>query len=291
MVMNFEYLFIANLLIFLGIIAYEDLKTSLISDKYPLTMSIIALILYLILCIFYNNCHHLIYAIIGGLIFLMVGYAMYYLGQWGEGDALVLAATIFSFPKFDMLNLYINTYTYFWFVFFINLSFVGVIYSLIYTLIYSFKKPSFYRLIFSQIKNHIIYLIGGELAIIGLYTFFYIFYGIQEKLVFSLWVAAYASMYLLYFFAKTADTYLFTVHKPLKDVREGDTVIGNFEKADFRGVLLDAITKEDIRKLIKYYGEYYKVEIKDMVRYAPSFLLGVLLTLLISDKLIMYLVK
>ncbi len=289
--MIFEYLFVANLLIFLGIIAYEDLKTSLISDKYPLFMSIVAFLLYLLFCSFYRNCEPLMYAFIGGIIFLLIGYALYYLGQWGEGDALVLAATIFSFPKLNIIPLHSDTYTYFWFVFFINLSFVGVIYSLTYTLIYSLKRPSFYKNLFSQMKRYGLFLFAGEFALLISYLFLYLFYGIKETFIFGLWGIAYALMYFLYFFAKTADTYLFTFHKPLKDVKEGDTVMGDFEKVHFKGRLLDAITKAEIKKLIKSYGENYKVEVKDMVRYAPSFLLATLLTLLVGDKLIWYLVK
>ncbi len=289
--MIFEYLFVVNLLVFLGIIAYEDLKTSLISDKYPLSMSIVAFLLYLLFCSLYHNCEPLMYAFIGGIIFLLIGYALYYLGQWGEGDALVLAATIFSFPKLDLVSLHYPTYTYFWFVFFINLSFVGVVYSLAYTLIYSLKKPSFYKNLFYQMKRYWLFLFAGESAFLISYLFLYFFYGIKETFIFGLWSIAYALMYFLYFFAKTADTYLFTIHKPLKDVKEGDTVMGDFEKAHFKGKLLDAITKADIKKLIKSYGENYKVEVKDMVRYAPSFLLAALLTLIAGDKLIWYLVK
>jgi len=287
----FDYMLIANLLFFLGIIAYEDLKTSLISDKYPLGMSVIALIIYLLKLAFYHDYSYLLNCFVGGIIFLLVGYAMYYLGQWGEGDALVLAATIFSFPKFYFLELHIPTYSYFWFTFFINLSFVGVFYSLAYTLWCSFKKPTFYVSLWKQMARYVHYLIIGECLLFLAYLFLYCSYGINYIKIFLIWMLIYAFLFIIYFFAKTADAFLFTVIKPLKEVREGDTVIGNFEKAHYKGVLLDAITKEEIYKLIKYYGEDYKVEIKDMVRYAPSFLLSVLLTLLIGDKIIWYLVK
>ncbi|NPA38279.1 MAG: hypothetical protein GXN99_00610, partial [Candidatus Nanohaloarchaeota archaeon] len=78
---------------------------------------------------------------------------------------------------------------------------------------------------------------------------------------------------------------------PLKKLKEGDTVIGEFKKLNLQNKLLDAISKEEINQLIKAYGENYEVEVKDMVRYAPSFLLAYLLTLTIGDKIVWLLVK
>ncbi|NPA38780.1 MAG: hypothetical protein GXN99_03240, partial [Candidatus Nanohaloarchaeota archaeon] len=161
-----DWLFVANLIVFLSIIAYEDLKTSLISDKYPLGMVSIAFLLYVYLCLT-DSCTYLIHALIGGVLFLALGYALYYSGQWGEGDAIVLGAVIFSMPLLPIYPLHLHTYYYLWFVYFINLSLAGIVYSLLYTLYFSLKKGKLFWIRWGlQLKKGLKYLVFSEIIIL-----------------------------------------------------------------------------------------------------------------------------
>ncbi len=75
---------------------------------------------------------------IGGL-FLLFGLFMYYSGQWGGADSGILAAIGFLLPTAS-----VQTFFPFPLSFFINLTFVGAIYSVIYVL-YLIRKPGVKR--------------------------------------------------------------------------------------------------------------------------------------------------
>ncbi len=281
----YGYILLANTLFFLVLFSYSDLKTSLIDARYVYTMLIISFIVHLVFAFLLKTYTYLLYAFAGSFIFFFLGYVLYFSSKWGEGDALLLGSVIFSYPYPFFVPLQLELFSkvvYYWYVLFFNMSFIGVFYSLLYAFIFSLRNRIFYKEFFryalslkgllyisliSLILSAVIYMIFNQvlLSLLGFILSFVMFW--------------------IFVFSKLSDEILFTKKIKLKDVQEGDTVIGKFDKANFHGKRLDAITREDILKLIDAYGPNKLVEVKDMVRYIPSFLLGFVFTLFFGDIL------
>lgn len=78
--------------------ALWDLKTTEIPDEIPHAMIIFALVFYGIQSVIESNYWIFLNSVIAGGIIFALGFIMYYAGQWGGGDAKILAAIIFLLP-------------------------------------------------------------------------------------------------------------------------------------------------------------------------------------------------
>ncbi len=274
---------------FLAWVGYSDLRTSLIDVRVVIGFTLISAVLHLLFAYVLHTVVYLKYALAGGVLFLGLGYLIYFLSKWGEGDALVLGSLYFMYPYPFFMPLRYVVYSkviYYWYVLFFNLSITGVIYSLLYAFVVSLSNKEFYRVLWKRIWNRNFFTWVLFTAMISLV----IYITLGDLTAFILPVI-FCFSYVTIIFAKLSDEILFTKKIPLTEVKEGDTIIGDFKKVNFNGKRLDAIDKQTLGKLIKAYGPNKKVVVKDMVRYLPSFLLGFLLTLALGDKIIIYLVS
>ncbi len=261
----YGYFLLANTLFFLSLFSYSDLKTSLIDARYVYAMLIISLIIHLVFAFLLKTYTYLLYAFAGAFIFFLLGYVLYFSSKWGEGDALLLGSVIFSYPYPFFVPLHLELFSkvvYYWYVLFFNMSLIGVFYSLLYAFVFSLRKKGFYREFFRHIfnlKNFVYIFLVSLLWCVFLYMVF------NQILLSLLGFILPIIMFWIFIFSKLSDEILFTKKIKLKDVKEGDTVIGKFDKANFHGKRLDAITREDILKLVNAYGPNKRVEVKDMV--------------------------
>src|SRR5438445_118754 len=118
-----------------------DLKTTEIPDKIPYAMIAIAIIFFSAESILTSN-----YLLIGksffvGLSFLGFGFLMYYLGQWGGGDAKILSAIGFLFPELPK-GFNVDLILPFPLSFLFNLFFLGSIYMLFYSFVLSIMNKT-----------------------------------------------------------------------------------------------------------------------------------------------------
>ncbi|GEM_PF-6178867 len=289
---NLESLYFGIMLliaiIFLLVVSYCDLKTSLIDIRAVIFFDCLALICHGLFAFLLHEYKYILFGISSLAIFLFMGYLLYFFSKWGEGDAIVLGSIyfIYPFPYFVPLHfVIINKVIYYWYVLFFNIAIFGVFYSLMYAFIFSLRNREFYAHLKKELSlKHafLVFLLGSCLAFVMYFFVESSYYVIAFPLILFI-------SYFFYVFAKLSDEILFTKKIKLKDVKEGDTVLGTFKKANFECKRLDAISKEEIDALIKAYGPNKVVEVKDMVRYIPSFLFGFIFTVLFGDAILYYL--
>ena len=81
------------------IASYYDLKTTEIPDYLPIVMIAAGILLNLVNFLTTKNSEYLFLSIMNGIVFSAIGFSMYFAGQWGAGDAFLLAAVGFLIPK------------------------------------------------------------------------------------------------------------------------------------------------------------------------------------------------
>jgi len=116
-----------------------DLKTSDIPDNVCWLMIALGIGLHGLESYVIGSSLPIVNSFIAGGAFLIFGLFMYYTGQWGGGDGELLVAIGFLLPTAT-----IPTFFPFSFTFFVNMLFVGAIYSVIYV-IFLAKSPGVER--------------------------------------------------------------------------------------------------------------------------------------------------
>lgn len=279
---------ICLIITFLGLIlasAY-DLKTTEIPDWIPHAMILSGLFLNTLNSFISFDFSKILNSLILGLSFLGFGFLMYYTGQWGGGDAKILAATGFLFPSLPtpskkLILPFPLSYLF-------NLFFIGAAYMLLYAFILSLIKRKILIKFFEDVKaNSKFFALASILLLI---TFIFISFvvslflniefellrSIQSSLlplIFSL------SVFILWKFAKSVEEFGFKKRIPVSMLKVGDVLEDS--------KLWEGLTKKEVEK-IKRSGKKYVV-IKEGVRFAPAFPLALLFTLYYGDFLFIFL--
>ncbi|MFH1105821.1 MAG: prepilin peptidase, partial [Candidatus Aenigmatarchaeota archaeon] len=81
-----------------GIASYYDIKTTEFSETIPYGMIVVAILAKLTSAYLTGGYDLFFTSIANGIFLLFVGLALYYLGQWGDGDAFLLGTLGFLFP-------------------------------------------------------------------------------------------------------------------------------------------------------------------------------------------------
>ncbi len=267
---------VATALIGSGIAAVWDLKTTEIPDQVSYAMIAIALLIFGYQSIVDWSYMPILNSIIPGLIFLAFGFTMYYLGQWGGADALLLSAIGFLLPGFPNFTQTVFPYPL---TFFFNLFVVGAGYMLVYAFVFAILNRKIFSKFSQDLKasSKMILFASIGLFIIFLVVNWYIsktFLSSNNLLVSSLVpLVLTLSFFIIWRFAKTVEDYGFKRKIPTSKLKVGDMLLE--EKK------LTGITKEQLKK-IKKSGKRY-VWIKEGVRFGPSFILALVVTLLYGD--------
>src|SRR3989344_1939897 len=95
----YEYSILATTLIGSFIGGWIDLKTSEVPDSVPLFIVLSAMLLHIANGFLGSGWQTLGWAFGVGLVYLAFGYLMFYSGQWGEADVLLLASIGFAIPQ------------------------------------------------------------------------------------------------------------------------------------------------------------------------------------------------
>src|SRR5437867_3545096 len=95
----FELIFFGVAAVGSTLAALWDLKTTEIPDLIPYSMMAIGIVLFSIESLLTNDYTLIAKSAFVGLSFLGLGFLMYYLGQWGGGDAKILSAIGFLIPE------------------------------------------------------------------------------------------------------------------------------------------------------------------------------------------------
>ncbi len=284
--MFIEVLFLAAALIGTAAGGWIDLKTTEIPDIVPASMVGIGLILHITNSIMLGSFHGLIYALIVSAIYLVFGYILYYTGQWGEADVLLLAATVFLIPQplsFFNITALEELYPL---VFLINTFIIGGVYSVIYSLILAMKHkevfPNFFKDITKNAKKitlTLTLLTTGLIAVTLILSHSLKINIIPELIMFQLifFIPMAAALVLMYRFAVVLDNTAFKNKIAVSKLEEGDVLAEDIKLKDttLSGKLFIGLTKEQIKLITK---EKKHVTIKEGIRYGPTFFLAILFT-------------
>jgi Flp pilus assembly protein protease CpaA len=275
--MGLELIPFLTALIGSSIAAIYDLKTTEVPDEIPLTMILIAVSFYTFQTVLTGN-FILRDSLIAGLSLLAFGMLMYFFGQWGGADALILSSIGFLLPAAP--KFFPKTFFPFPLTYLINSFFVGAAYMLLYSLFFSIKNRIVISKFFSHVKASakLVLLFASILFIfLSLLSFFICRFYFQNFLkAILLPASAVCITVLLYFvleFAKCVEKFGFRKKILVSKLKVGDVLL-NFKQ--FRG-----IRKEEIEE-IKKSGRKY-VWIKFGVPYALTFPLTLILTFLFGD--------
>ena len=118
-----------------------DLITTNIPDKVCILMISSGIALHILNGFLTGDFTSLLFSLIFGDTLLIFSLLMYYFGQWGGGDGELLIAIGVLLPNLS----FSKSYFPFAISFFINSFFVGVVYSILYVIIFAFKDRSVRR--------------------------------------------------------------------------------------------------------------------------------------------------
>lgn len=264
-----------------------DLKTTEIPDEIPYLMILIGLSLHAFESLIAWDYSPLLNSLIVGLAFLGFGFLMYFAGQWGGGDAKLLAAIGFLLPNLSE-NFSSKLILPFPLSYLFNVFMIGAIYMLFYAFVLALIKRRIWKKFFEDVKASSKFLTIGAISLFFLFLFFNWFLSLHFKIKFELLFGLKYSflpmiltlaVFLLWKFAKAVEEVGFKRRIPVSELKVGDVL----EESK----LWEGITEKELRK-IKRSGRKYVV-IKEGVRFAPAFPLALAFTLWLGDYLLILL--
>lgn len=266
-----------------GLAAYWDLKTTEFPDWLPYSMIILALIIRIIFSFLSKDLSILTDSLFVGFAFLGFGLLLYYTKQWGDGDAWLLGTLGFLFPNPSGLA----TQTHFLpfpIIMLFNFFFIAFIYLIAYSLFLGFRSPNVSKLFFRElrgsIKSIVVVIAVFSLACILLIEYVYFFYEISLPILNQIMLFPFLLFAVILFvhYGKFIEKKLFKKRIHVKKLRPGD--VPATEK-------WRVLSKKEICVLQKRGGHIW---IKEGVRFAPVFIITMLVTLFYGNLILLFLV-
>lgn len=261
--------------------AIWDLRTTEIPDEIPHAMIIFALLYYGIQSVIESNPWIFLNSIIAGGAIFALGFIMYYAGQWGGGDAKVLAAIIFLLPVSNTVLPFPITYL-------LNVFIVGAGYMILYSFALALMNRKIFSAFFVDVrKNKAVFALGSislfaVVAIINYSIFALLAYPINYLSIFQnslIPVVAAVALFSIWRFAKAVEEVGFKRKIALSKLKVGDVLIDS--------KIWEGITEKQLKRIKK--SEKKFVWIKEGVRFAPTFPLALAFTLIYGDFLFLLL--
>ena len=263
----------------------SDLKTTEIPDEIPYVMMAIGIVGHLVKSFLVWSYMPFLLSLVFGLGFLGFGFVMYFIGQWGGGDAKILSAIGFLLPELSGIGK--TLFFPFPLSFFFNVFMIGAIYMIFYAIVLSFINRKIWSVFLKDLRANarMILVFNFSLIIIlflsefVLAKYFEMFPLIDMILFGVAIVLASIGIFLLWKFVKAVENVGFRKKIPVSKLRIGDVPL------DYK--IWEGITEKELKK-IKKSGKKY-IWIKEGVRFAPAFPLALLFTILVGDGILLFL--
>jgi len=279
----FEYIPLAVALLGSSIAAAWDLKTTEIPDVIPHVMIAFAIIFYAAQSYLTWSYWPLLNSSIAGLGLLGLGFVMYFTGQWGGGDAKILAAVGFLIPTYSTPTMMPFAISYL-----MNVFIVGAGYMIVYALAIATMNKKVLWKFFDSIKaSKNVFLLGSVALFAALLAgnyyimrFLGLAFSIEAAFSNSLFpLAATIVLFVMWKFAKSVEDFGFKKKIRASQLKVGDVL--------FDSKIWDGITEKQLKK-IRASGKK-DIWIKEGVRFAPAFPLALLFTLYLGDGFLFFL--
>ena len=240
-----------------------DLKTTEIPDEIPTLMASIGVFAWFVSALTTGNFFPLFLCLVIGSLYLLFGWLLYKFGQWGGGDAKLMAGIGYLTPFYPGIFL-------FPFTFFVNVFVVGAVYVIIYAFVIGLPNKKVTATFISDIKKTWKFVIGTPIMFLAS-VLFITFYLDSYQLLFSFTLFFLVLFLILFYkYGKAVEKMAFKKRIKLSELKVGD-VIDSAKK-------WDGLTEEEIKK-IKKSGRKY-ITIKEGVRFGPVFFLALILTVI-----------
>lgn len=248
-----------------------DLKTTEIPDEIPTIMAAVGVFLWFMFSLTYGTPFYLIMSLLVGTVFLAFGWVLYKAGQWGGGDAKLLAAIGYMLPVMPNSE-------FFSLLFFMNVFLVGAAYVIMYSVILGLLNPKSFGYFVTDIKKTWKTVFIVPVIISACFIVLMLYSGMAD------FIFLYSIFFLVLFvmifwrYAKVIEKHVFMHEVPASQLREGDVLL--------EAKTWDGITKSEAEKLRK---TRKKFRIKEGVRFGPVFFLALITTYLLGNTILMFL--
>ena len=273
-----EIILFAVGLVGFGLAGYYDLRYTEFHDILPYSLIIIVLLIRGVFAFLSSDFSILINSAITGLLFLGLGFILYLTKQWGDGDAWLLGCFgfLFSDPQSMLFLNGFNSLVPFQLAALFNFFIISVVYIILYSFVIGLRTPGIYKDFTSAMNSNKKKLYGSlSLPILVLAAAFYFFLTAfyQYSFIFSLLTLLLVCLVFFGYYTKSLEKLAFRKKISTKNLKEGDVLIGNRWRS---------LTKKEVAKL-KRTKKY--VQIKEGVRFAPVFIITLLITVLFGGLL------
>ncbi|MFQ5647658.1 MAG: prepilin peptidase [Candidatus Aenigmatarchaeota archaeon] len=255
-----------------GLAGYLDLKTTEFPDWIPYAMIIAALGVRGAFALAAWDPWTFLSSVMVGCGFLVFGLALYFLKQWGDGDAWLLGALGFLFPTQAGLPAAVPTVIPFPLVLLFNFFIISFFYLIVYSVGLGVKHPKalrkFSRELKGDLKGIAAIVVAFALACLGVVM--YMSWGLGVPLERFYHILAFPALLLgvvlFVQYGKFIEKNMFKKQIPASRLRAGDVPIDSKWRT---------LTEKELKAIKKRGG---KVWVKEGVRMAPVFLITLLVT-------------
>ena len=269
----FELLLLAVGIAGFGLGGYWDLRYTEFNDWLPYSMIIAALAIRGAFAFFLGDISIIVNSLLVGMAFLGFGLLLYYLRQWGDGDAWLLGALGFLFPTASGFTQVVEGIMPFPMTMFFNFFIVSLFYLVIYALALGLRTPRVYGTFIRNLKGNMKLLAAVFFGLVAFTTsisvYFWQAFDVPLSSFYGILLMPVLSLVILTFlyYARAVEGDLFKKKIPSSKLRVGDVLISD----KWRG-----LTEKEVAQLKKKGGEVW---IKEGVRFAPVFLINLIITL------------
>lgn len=241
-----------------------DLKTSDIPDEAPALMVALGLFLWYVSGLTTGNWMPLIISAVLGTAVFALGWGLYRAGQWGGGDAALLAGLFYLLPDVGFMVDYV-------FNFFI----VALAYSVLYAIAVGFLHPKVFGYALDDIKRRKIWVVLLAWTIFAIAAVGALFW-LGADASFAAWLSVGVfALLLFYFYAKAVERKIFHRSVPIALLKVGDVLASSKRWT--------GVTAEEIAELKRKHVRV--VAIKEGVRFGLVFPLALVVTVLFGNVL------
>ncbi|MBI4173977.1 MAG: prepilin peptidase [Candidatus Aenigmarchaeota archaeon] len=255
-----------------GLAAYLDLKTTEFPDYLPYSIIGFALAARTAFSFYTNDFQYIISGVMVGTGFLALGLALYYLKQWGDGDAWLLGALGFLFP--DSAGFVYRSILPFPSALLFNFFFVAFAYVIVYSIALGFQQGvwgQFARKAKGEVRIAVLAFAGFSLLAFAAFHFGLLPAGMGLYLLAIPLLPAGLVLFIAY--ARFIEKSVFRKKVHVRKLRLGDVPAGSKWKV---------MTAQELAALRRRGGHVW---VKEGVRFAPVFLITMLLTLFYGSVL------
>jgi len=275
MILMIEWILAAIGVAGFGLAGYWDLKTTEFPDWLPYSMIILALAVRGVAAWLLADWSIITSSVLIGVAFLALGLAMYFLKQWGDGDAWLLGALGFLFPNPSGFA-YSGVFPFPVAMLF-NFFLVAFAYIIVYSVALSFTRPDIYRGFIRSFRRDY----KGAVVLVGGATAAYLAFLLAMFFTFSLtppspllaasFPALVAFIVVFSRYGMYIEKNLFKRRIPVSRLRAGDVPVGGKWRV---------LSLKEVRALKRRGGHIW---IKEGVRFAPVFVIALIVILLLGD--------